>query len=99
VKNSSATPFGTWAYSSNTTQLNDPPRIAEELVAAATIFDSFSSSTDVLLNVTTPCCNHNGKFAYAFWYLSKISVANLPLLAKIAIELHWPMVYIYPKNQ
>jgi len=29
----------------------------------------------------------------------EIKVGKMGGLAKIAIELHWPMVYIYPKNQ
>ena len=76
--------FGTKANSSKNTQLNDPPRIADEDVDAATILEPFSSSTLPLFQVTTPCCNHIGKFSYANWYFDKISLANEPLLAKTA---------------
>ena len=45
--------------------LNEPPRIALDDVAAATIVDLFSNSILPLFQLITPCCNHFGKFSYA----------------------------------
>jgi len=84
LKNSSAMLLGTNANSSKNTQLKEPPRIAELDVDAAIILEPFSSSTLPLFYVTTPCCNHIGKFSYASWYLAKISRASEPLLARTA---------------
>ena len=54
---------GTKANSSRKIILNEPPRIALDDVAAATIVDLFSNSILPLFQFITPCCNHFGKFS------------------------------------
>ena len=65
--------------------LYEPPRIALEEVAAATILDLFSNSILPLFQLITPCCNHLGKFSYASCNLPNISLAVEDLLASIAM--------------
>ena len=65
--------------------LYEPPRIALEEVAAATILDLFSNSILPLFQLITPCCNHLGKFSYASCSLPSISLAVEDLLASIAM--------------
>ena len=65
VKNSFAMLLGTNANSSKNTRLNEPPRIADDDVDDAIIFDLFSSTTVPLFQVSTPCCNQSGRFSYA----------------------------------
>ena len=43
--------------------LNEPPRIALDDVAAATMVDLFSNSILPLFQFMIPCCNHFGKFS------------------------------------
>ena len=56
----------------------DLPRIALEEVAAATILEPFSNSTEPLFHSTTPCCNHLGNASYAILIRSRISLALSP---------------------
>ena len=64
--------------------LNEPPRIALEDVAAASIFEPFSNSSDPLFQFNTPCCNHLGKFSYASCNLPNKSLAVDDLFASMA---------------
>ena len=64
--------------------LYEPPLIADEEVAAATIVDLFSNSILPLFQLITPCCNHFGKFSYANCRRPNISLAVEDLLASIA---------------
>ena len=76
---------GTKANSSRNIILYEPPLIALEDVAAATIVDLFSNSILPLFQFITPCCNHFGKFSYANCSLPNISLAVDDLLASKAI--------------
>ena len=67
--------------------LYEPPRMADDEVAAATMVDLFSNSILPLFQLITPCCNHFGKFSYANCTLPKISLAVEDLLARMAILL------------
>ena len=65
--------------------LNEPPRIALDDVAAATMVDLFSNSILPLFQFITPCCNHFGKFSYASCNLPNISLAVDDLFASMAM--------------
>ena len=64
--------------------LYEPPRIADDEVAAATMVDLFSNSILPLFQLIIPCCNHLGKFSYANCKRPKISLAVDDLFASIA---------------
>ena len=76
---------GTKANSSRNIILYDPPLIALEEVAAATMLDLFSNSMLPLFQLTTPYCIHLGKFSYASCSLPNISLAVEDLLASKAM--------------
>ena len=84
LKNSSATPWGTYANSSMKIMLNEPPRTALEEVADARILEPFSSSIDPLFHSTIPCCIHLGRCSYASFSLPSSSLAVASLLARMA---------------
>ena len=75
LKNCSDILFGIKANSSRNIMLNEPPLIALEDVAAASIFEPFSNSSEPLFQFNTPCCNHLGKFSYASCNLPNKSLA------------------------
>ena len=54
---------GTKANSSKNIMLYEPPRMADDEVAAATMVDLFSNSILPLFQLMIPCCNHLGKFS------------------------------------
>ena len=83
-KNSSATFCGTYANSSNIMALNEPPRTAEEDVAAASTLEPFSKTIEPLFHSTMPCCSHIGKYSYASFKRPSSSLAVDSLLARIA---------------
>ena len=64
--------------------LNEPPRIALDDVAAASIFEPFSNSKEPLFQLRTPCCRKVGKFSYASCNLPNKSLAVVDLLASMA---------------
>jgi hypothetical protein len=72
------------ANSSRNMMLNEPPLIALEDVAAASIFEPFSNSSEPLFQFSTPCCNHLGKFSYASCNLPNKSLAVDDLFASMA---------------
>ena len=63
LKNCSAIAAGTKANSSKNIILYEPPRIALEDVAAATILLPFSNSILPLFQFNTPCCKNFGIFS------------------------------------
>ena len=65
--------------------LNDIPRTALAEVDAAKILLPFSNSRLPLFQLTTPCCNHLGRFSYESCSLPNISLAVAALLARIAM--------------
>ena len=65
-------------------QLNEPPRIADEEVALASILEPFSNIMEPLFHSTTPCCNHLGRYSNAILILLRISIAVACLFARIA---------------
>ena len=74
------------ANSSRNMMLNEPPLIALEDVAAASILLPFSNSKEPLFQFSTPCCNHLGKFSYASCNLPNKSLAVELLFASMAVS-------------
>ena len=75
---------GMKANSSKKIILYDPPRMALEDVAAASILLLFSNSKEPLFQFNTPCCKKLGIFSYANCNRPNKSLAVEDLLARIA---------------